>query len=494
MAAEELNKQIDEVRARVSRMLEARDPSEPIGAKVVFKVKKDSEKQFEKSANELTTATRALAGCKLFTFIPAHHEDPSEPQVVEYWIFEDWLNVRLFRSQWDSAHLKKFQYAVPPLLAALPELTFLEPVEGEGTGGGVGAGIGTATAGRWQVAQTGQSRCWDKEGKKIGCGGTGQDGQFKAGDAPPSPRFTDNKDGTVTDEMTGLSWLQNANMFGEVPWYEAVLMVRQLASGGGLKDGSKAGTWRLPNVNELQSLLSLNNSYGPAIASDHPFTNLQAANYWSSTSVAAFPALAWYTAMAVGPPVFDLKFNGMRIWPVKGRSTKVPRTGQKLCWDTSLPPKVIPGAGTGQDGELQEGREWPDPRFTDRGDGTVRDNLTGLIWLKNATPFGTRNWEQALADCNSLADGMHGLKDGSRPRDWRMPNVNELRSLEDYGAFQPALPNEGKDFTNVRQSLCWSSTTVASAPNLARFLFVGIGSCVWDHKGVVMGVWPVKGP
>ena len=74
-------------------------------------------------------------------------------------------------------------------------------------------------------------------------------------------------------------------------------------------DGSEAGHWRLPNVNELQSLMDLDNTAGPALPAGHPFTNLQAANYWSSTSVAAFPALGWYVAMAVGPPVFDLKVN-----------------------------------------------------------------------------------------------------------------------------------------------------------------------------------------
>ena len=31
----------------------------------------------------------------------------------------------------------------------------------------------------------------------------------------PSPRFTDNNDGTVTDNLTGLVWLKNANLFGE---------------------------------------------------------------------------------------------------------------------------------------------------------------------------------------------------------------------------------------------------------------------------------------
>jgi hypothetical protein len=63
----------------------------------------------------------------------------------------------------------------------------------------------------------------------------------------------------------------------------------------------------------------------------------------------------------------------------------VPKTGQK----TSYPP--------GDDGDLAKGVAWPNPRFTDNGDGTITDNLTGLIWLKNANCFGLRNWLNMLA-------------------------------------------------------------------------------------------------
>jgi hypothetical protein len=309
----------------------------------------------------------------------------------------------------------------------------------------------------------------------------------------PTPRFIDNENGTVTDKLTGLIWLQHANRFGEMAWPQALTVCNALASGSyGLTDGSVAGDWRLPNVNELQSLLDLNNTAGSAIPAGHPFTNLQPANYWSSTSVAAFPALSWYVALAVGCPVFDLKVNVMRIWPVRGESAYVAQTGQKQCYDLYGQP--INGAGSGQDGDIQAGVPWPTPRFLDNTDGTVTDKLTGLIWLKNGNPFGTRNWDQALKDCNALASGSYGLTDGSVAGDWRLPNVHELRSLEDYNAYSPAIPASAVPlFTNVRQSLCWSSTTVPTAPTLARFLFVGIGSCVWDHKSVLMGVWPVRG-
>jgi hypothetical protein len=340
------------------------------------------------------------------------------------------------------------------------------------------------------LAKTGQKQCWNSSGALINCAATGQDGEIQAGTPLSDPRFSDNGDGTVTDNLTGLIWLKNANLFGEVTLEQALENARNLANGGGvLTDGSTAGDWRLPNINELESLLEFGNSSGPALPAGNPFINLQATNYWSSTAVAAFPALGWYVALAVGCPVFDLKFNLMRMWPVRGQSTVVARTGQKQCYD--LFGRPVGCAHTGQDGEVQAGVPWPDKRFMDNGDGTVTDKLTGLIWLKNGNAFGTRTWDQALSDCNSLATGSHGLTDGSKAGDWRLPNINELRSLEDYGQHTPAIP-AGHPFTNVRSSLCWSSTTVASAPGLARFLFIGIGSCVWDHKNVLLGVWPVR--
>src|SRR5215475_2285106 len=76
----------------------------------------------------------------------------------------------------------------------------------------------------------------------------------------------------------------------------------------------------------------------------------------------------------------------------------VSQTGQTKCWDAAGNP--ITCDGTGQDGDIQAGVEWPTPRFKDRHDGTVRDKLTGLIWLKNANCFGPLAWENALNAAN----------------------------------------------------------------------------------------------
>jgi hypothetical protein len=83
------------------------------------------------------------------------------------------------------------------------------------TGGAWGLQTGTAASMPIEtVRKTGQTGCWDSSGAVIACAGTGQDGELQKGAALPSPRFTDNGDGTVTDNLTGLIWLKNADCWG----------------------------------------------------------------------------------------------------------------------------------------------------------------------------------------------------------------------------------------------------------------------------------------
>ena len=133
-----------------------------------------------------------------------------------------------------------------------------------------------------------------------------------------------------------------------------------------------------------------------------------------------------------------------------------------------------------------------DPRFTDNGDGTVRDNLTGLIWLKDAGCFGLRNWTSALSDANGLTDGSCGLTDGSVVGDWRLPNLRELQSLIDFGQFQPALP-PGHPFSGVQSGLYWSSTAFADNPGGAWYVNLYHGYVGYDGKTYTRYVWPVRG-
>ena len=142
------------------------------------------------------------------------------------------------------------------------------------------------------------------------------------------------------------------------------------------------------------------------------------------------------------------------------------------------------------DGYYEKGVAWPSPRFTNNGDGTVTDNLTKLIWLKDAHCFGQRNWSEALSDCHGLASGPCGLTDGSNAGDWRLPNVKELQSLIDFSITAPALPS-GHPFDNVSSTYYWSSTTAANGTGYACHVDMGYGN-VYNHgKSVNNYVWPV---
>lgn len=116
------------------------------------------------------------------------------------------------------------------------------------------------------VAQTGATKCGAADGQEIPCAGTGQDGEFSAGVAWPSPRFSDNGDGTLTDTLSGLTWTKN--VCGSFTWDNAAAYAASLASGNcELSDGSAAGDWRMPNVAEVLGLVD----WGTGMIAECPF-------------------------------------------------------------------------------------------------------------------------------------------------------------------------------------------------------------------------------
>jgi hypothetical protein len=66
----------------------------------------------------------------------------------------------------------------------------------------------------------------------------------------------------------------------------------------------------------------------------------------------------------------------------------------------------------------------------DKGDGTISDTVTGLVWLKQADCIHQK-WAGAIAAVDVLSSGQCGLTDGSSAGSWRMPNRNEMQSLSD---------------------------------------------------------------
>ena len=171
------------------------------------------------------------------------------------------------------------------------------------------------------LPDTGQTSCFTSTGRyrdciESTCTGTappGQDGFYKTGCASDGTRFTDNGDGTVTDNCTGLMWQQdtaNTNGIGGIDDDDTLLWCAALTycegtlnAGGGF--AGKTG-WRLPNIREIQSIADYSGlqTRGTYPAFGEQSTHSDGSSwYWSSTSRADAPSQAWRVKFTGAPSV-----------------------------------------------------------------------------------------------------------------------------------------------------------------------------------------------
>ena len=100
----------------------------------------------------------------------------------------------------------------------------------------------------------------------------------------------------------------------------------------------------------------------------------------------------------------------------------------------------------------------------------VNDTKTGLMWQDDVVG-STMDWSTAITTCENLTLGGYS--------DWRLPNIRELKSIDDRTRANPAIsPN----FTAIAPGYCWSSTTYASDSSYAWGVDFNLGNDVWDDK------------
>jgi hypothetical protein len=228
----------------------------------------------------------------------------------------------------------------------------------------------------------------------------GQDANY----AGPAPDYTDNGDGTVTDNNTGLMWQQDMGSKQTVA--EAATLADAITLGG-------YNDWRVPTIKELYSLIQFTGRVSAESAIDlfidtnyfdQPLGDTSSgereidAQTWSSTEYVS-------TTMNGDVTVFGVNFVDGRI---KGY------------------PKFDPGSGEARTmyfRMVRDNAEYGINQFVDNGDGTISDLATGLMW-QQADDAVARNWEEALAYSEDLELFGHS--------DWRLPNAKELQSIVDY--------------------------------------------------------------
>ena len=171
----------------------------------------------------------------------------------------------------------------------------------------------------FKLPATGQTKCYQAVSPyaEIPCAGTGQDGAYIIN--PMS--YTDNGNGTVTDNNTGLMW-QKQDDGSTYNWYQASGTYDSTYNStsknicGELRTGAYSD-WRLPSKKELITIVDYSIPYpGPTI--NPVFTNTHASNYWSSTTGAYDPSNAWYVNFYYGSVSYYSKYNTIYVRCVRG--------------------------------------------------------------------------------------------------------------------------------------------------------------------------------
>ena len=350
---------------------------------------------------------------------------------------------------------------------------------------------------------------------------TGDDGDIRAGVEWPTPRFTDNGDGTVTDHLTGLMWLKDVNCFlASRYWQSALNTIADLNANPTNYDcvdydenNPPYSDWRLPNILELESLAHAGYNEedcggSPCLRLDdwlesQGFVNVAPGNtnyYWSSTTSKDSSEYAWRFLMMDGTMSGYIKTSQLFVLPLRAETNfalaELWKTGQTAIY------------GPGDDGYFRAGVAWPTPRFTDNGDGTVTDHLTWLTWLKDANCIQTQypgfdnnaiagdgkvTWQKAIDFVAGINNGTYS-DCGAGQTHWRLPNRKELLSLVDFSLhYGSALP-PGHPFLNVEWSEYWSSTSAfyQGSTVYAWFNYMHDGAIYRNIKASTSYVWPVR--
>ncbi len=172
---------------------------------------------------------------------------------------------------------------------------------------------------------------------------------------------------------------------------------------------------------------------------------------WSFFSKPQGSTAALSDAAAVGP-TFTADKDGSYILQLvvnDGQADSYASTATILA--ITIEPAHVPDTGQTTDYTATFGEDSDyainTPSYTDNGDSTVTDTVTGLMWQQQDD--GTAmDWNSAAAYCGDLA--LAGYTD------WRLPDNKELISIVNYGASGPAI--DSVYFPNTQSTSYWTST------------------------------------
>jgi hypothetical protein len=318
-----------------------------------------------------------------------------------------------------------------------------------------------ANAQTYKIVDTDQSVCYDSieeiPSPSVGEMFYGQDAQING----YQPSYTDNGDGTITDNVTGLMWVKTSDLDGDgdIDYddklsYDEAIAAADTFSLAGYTD------WRLPSIKEAYSLIMFSgfdvSGYEGSTDGLTPFINTDYFEFG-------------YGDESAGERIIDAQFASTNIY------VGLTMSGDETMFGVNLADGRIKGYGVGPlPGQTEDKQfyvmycrgntSYGINDFEDNNDGTITDHATGLVWAKDDSGEGLK-WVDALEYAyNATTAGYN---------DWRLPNAKELQSIVDYtrspqttssAAIDPlfnvtAITDEGG---NTNYPFYWSNTTHAN--------------------------------
>lgn len=308
---------------------------------------------------------------------------------------------------------------------------------------------GQAWGESYSIVDTGQSACFDDRGQTRcpdkGDAFFGQDGQYKGN----VPRYKNNGDGTTTDLVTGLTWVQARGQ--KMTWQQAVNGAKACRVGG-------HSDWRAPTIKELYSLIDFMGWTQRAAQSSTPFIDT---NYFQFA----------YGNSQQGERFIDCQDWSSTIY--KGTTMG----GARTAFGVNFADGRIKGYPTDRQGQrhgkymryVRGNPAYGKNQFVDNRDGTISDQATGLRWQKRDSGKGM-DWKEALSYCENM--------NRAGTTEWRLPNAKELQSIVDYTRSPTTTGSAAIDpffFVTKPESYFWSSTTHMDGPKHQRAVYVAFG-------------------
>ena len=297
----------------------------------------------------------------------------------------------------------------------------------------------------------------------------GQDAQYSGN----QPSYTDNLDGTITDNVTGLVWQQN---MGEKTSFDEAFIKADSLSLASYSD------WRVPTIKELYSLIL----FTGRVSGQTAISFFIDTNYFNqplgdvTLGEREIDAQTWSSTEYVGKTmnndetIFGVNFVDGRI---KGYPKYNPATGS----ENKMYFRMVRG-----------NIEYGNNNFLDNGDNTISDLAPGLMWQKVDDGI-VKDWQEAL----TYAEG----SEIAEYSDWRLPNAKELQSIVDYTrspqttnspAIDPIFETTeitDPDGNSGHYPFFWTGTTHLDGMNpYAGAAYIAFGEGLGEMNGILMDV------